>query len=326
VGYGCFRGSLLDGDENAMAPAGDTATLWRGGMNLWPSLESLRDLGKRSKSGDSESRILADGTRNALKQILHDIDDVSVESERLLLGGKGVGGKHPAEALSDGYLGMMGWVLDMIFRWIERARTLHARGLGDPISVHFLEKMEGVALVDDIDLHLHPKWQRRFLKNLQDTFPRMTFVGTTHNPQTILGVRKPNQIHVLRRSFEDPEQVEVRAVDVPVGRRAHEVLTGPWFDLDSTLDDETLNLMDEHQRLLLQPVRDEEAIARLQEQISLRISRFVDTSREAYVYGIVTEILSERFPKLQPEDREKARQQIKDMVRARIAVEESNTP
>ncbi len=317
VGYGCFRGSLLGGNAHAMARAGNTATLWGEGMGLWPSLQTLQDLGKKSKSGDFESRVLAEGARNALKQVLHDIEDVSIESERLLLGGKGVGGQHPAEALSDGYLGMMGWVLDMIFRWVERMR-----GLGEPIPGNFLEKMEGVALIDDIDLHLHPKWQRKLLKNLQYTFPRMTFIGTTHNPQTILGVRKPNQIHVLRRSFEAPEQVEVRGMDVPVGLRAHEVLTGPWFDLDSTLDDDTLKLMEEHQTLLLQPVRDNDAITRVQEQINKRLPRFVETSREAYVYGIVVEVLKERFPALQPEDREKVRQQLKDMVKARIAEKE----
>lgn len=321
VGYGCFRGSLLGGNAHAMARAGNTATLWGEGMGLWPSLQTLQDIAKKSKSGEFESRVLAEGAKNALIKVLHDIEEVSVESERLVLGGKGVGGQHSAEALSDGYLGTMGWVLDMIFRWAERMR-----GHGEPISVDFLAKMEGVALIDDIDLHLHPKWQRKLVKNLQDTFPRMTFVGTTHNPQTILGVRKPNQIHVLRRSLDNSNQVDVLAMDVPVGRRAHEVLTGPWFDLDSTLDDETLDLMDQHQQLLLLPVRDQAKINELQEKINTRLSGFVETSREAYVYAIVTEILQERFPKLRPEEREKVRQELKDMVKARIAEKETQKP
>jgi hypothetical protein len=320
VGYGCFRGSLLGGNAHAMAPAGDTATLWGEGMGLWPSIQALDELQQRAKEGDSHSKNLMAGATHALTEVLHDIDEVTVESERLAIGGKGVGGKHSALALSDGYLGTMGWVLDMIFRWSSRQQAL-----GKPIKVNFLAEMEGVAIVDDIDLHMHPSWQRKLLKRLQSTFPRMTFVGTTHNPQTILGVRKPEKIQVLRRSFEDPAQIEARAMEVPVGRRADQVLTGGWFGLDSTLDDETLALMDEHQRLLLQPVRDEAELTRLQEEIGSRIYRFIDTSREAYVYGIVTEILREQLPKLQPEEREKARQQLKEMVKARLAARDGKT-
>jgi predicted ATP-binding protein involved in virulence len=211
--------------------------------------------------------------------------------------------------------------MDLVARFGERQMAL-----GVPIESNFLQHMEGIALVDDIDLHLHPLWQRTLVKNLQKAFPRMTFVGTTHNPQTIIGVRKSEKIHVLQRVHSDPRRVEAHKMDVPEGRRADQVLTH-WFGMDSTLDDDTLELMAEHQRLLLAgKTSSDEELSGLEEKIRSRVDRFVDTAREAYAYGIVTEILRDEFPKLRPEEREGARQKLKEMARARLAARrEKNT-
>jgi len=317
VAYGCYRGSLLGGSERSKAPAGGTASLWSEGTGLWPSRDWLREVGKKAQEGDEEARHLVDGARLALKGVLYGIEDISVESERVLVRGGDLGGPISAAALSDGYLGMMGWVMDLVARYSERRRAL-----GKPITADFLEQMEGIALVDDIDLHLHPLWQRTLLKNLQKTFPKMTFVGTTHNPQTLIGVQKPEKIYVLQRLADDPRQVEAVPMDPPEGLRADQVLTR-YFGEDSTLDDETLELMDDHQRLLLEgKPRTDEQVLSLEEEIRSRIGRFVDTAREAFAYGIVTEILSEEFPKLRPEEREAARQKLKEMAKARLAERE----
>src|SRR5262249_15764353 len=42
-----------------------------------------------------------------------------------------------------------------------------------------------VVLIDEIDLHLHPKWQRQIVHNLREAFPRCQFIATTHSPQVI---------------------------------------------------------------------------------------------------------------------------------------------
>ena len=49
-------------------------------------------------------------------------------------------------------------------------------GLGDPLQG------EGVALIDEIDLHLHPQWQRRAIEILPNVFPNVQFIVTTHSP------------------------------------------------------------------------------------------------------------------------------------------------
>ena len=50
----------------------------------------------------------------------------------------------------------------------------------DPAS-----EAEAVVLIDELDLHLHPKWQRQIVHNLTATFPRCQFIATTHSPQVI---------------------------------------------------------------------------------------------------------------------------------------------
>lgn len=44
-----------------------------------------------------------------------------------------------------------------------------------------LEMTPGVVLIDELDLHLHPKWQRRVITDLRRTFPMLQFICTTHS-------------------------------------------------------------------------------------------------------------------------------------------------
>ena len=51
-------------------------------------------------------------------------------------------------------------------------------------------------LIDEIDLHLHPKWQRQIVHNLTTTFPRCQFIATTHSPQ-VIGEVKHDLIQII---------------------------------------------------------------------------------------------------------------------------------
>lgn len=54
----------------------------------------------------------------------------------------------------------------------------------------------GIVLIDEVETHLHPKWQRRILPALQETFPNVQFIVTTHSP-LVLSTVKPENIRVL---------------------------------------------------------------------------------------------------------------------------------
>ena len=51
-------------------------------------------------------------------------------------------------------------------------------------------------LIDEIDLHLHPKWQRQIVHNLTAVFPRCQFIATTHSPQ-VIGEVEHDRIQII---------------------------------------------------------------------------------------------------------------------------------
>ena len=59
-----------------------------------------------------------------------------------------------------------------------------------------LKKTPGVVLIDELDVHLHPQWQRTVAANLSNAFPSIQFITTTHSAQ-IVGELLPWQVHVL---------------------------------------------------------------------------------------------------------------------------------
>jgi predicted ATPase len=77
--------------------------------------------------------------------------------------------------LSDGERSLLAMVMDL-----SRRLSLAYPDLDDP-----LKKGEAIVLIDEIELHLHPSWERKVLRQLHNTFPSVQFVVTTHSPQVL---------------------------------------------------------------------------------------------------------------------------------------------
>ena len=88
--------------------------------------------------------------------------------------------------LSDGERGMVALVLDLARRLAQANPQLP-----DP-----LRDGKAVVLIDELDLHLHPRWQRTIAQQLTATFPNCQFIATTHSPQ-IVGEISPDNIILL---------------------------------------------------------------------------------------------------------------------------------
>ena len=88
--------------------------------------------------------------------------------------------------LSDGERGVLALVLDLARR-LSQANP----ALDDP-----LKGGEAIVLIDEIDLHLHPQWQRQIVHKLTETFPRCQFIATTHSPQ-VIGEVEHDRIHIM---------------------------------------------------------------------------------------------------------------------------------
>lgn len=100
----------------------------------------------------------------------------SGEMEIIYLDEDGFWQKHPFHELSDGFKNTMSLVADIAYRMAV---------LNPQLLDNAIKKTPGIVLIDEIDQHLHPKWQRSILKSLMKIFPKVQFIVTTHSPSVI---------------------------------------------------------------------------------------------------------------------------------------------
>ena len=113
-----------------------------------------------------------------------DLRPADEKLSRLLINQGGI--TLDVDQLSDGERGVVALVFDIARRLSQANPTLD-----DPLS-----EGHAVVLIDEIDLHLHPKWQRQIVHKLTTTFPRCQFIATTHSPQ-VIGEVEHDRIHII---------------------------------------------------------------------------------------------------------------------------------
>jgi len=113
------------------------------------------------------------------------------------------------EQLSDGYRTTLAMTMDIVARMAE----------ANPNAENPLDT-EGVVLIDEVDLHLHPGWQQHILTDLMRTFPKVQFIVSTHSPQVITSV-KPESLRVIDWQKQHPQLLPV---DFSEGAEAQQVL------------------------------------------------------------------------------------------------------
>lgn len=107
----------------------------------------------------------------------------------------------------------------------------------DPTERYF------IVLMDEIDAHMHPGWQRILMNRLRDCFPQMQLFATTHSPLIIADLSSDKVFHVRRSEDDDDEEggarkarggkVEVRTYELTLDRLgSSQILTSPLFGLE----------------------------------------------------------------------------------------------
>jgi predicted ATP-binding protein involved in virulence len=94
-------------------------------------------------------------------------------------------GAQPFENLSDGQRNVLALAGDIAMRMAK---------LNPHLGERALDETPGVVLIDEIDLHLHPTWQRHLVEDLRTLFPRVQFVASTHSPFIIQTMREGETI------------------------------------------------------------------------------------------------------------------------------------
>ncbi len=113
------------------------------------------------------------------------------------------------EQLSDGEKSLLALVGDL-----ARRLAIANPSLSNPLS------SSSVVLIDEIEQHLHPAWQRQVVPKLTETFPNCQFIITTHSPQVISQI-KPNSVYILEKIDDN---IVVKHPSSSFGRDSNRIL------------------------------------------------------------------------------------------------------
>ncbi len=148
---------------------------------------------KKNSAYEGDSQLNA--VRHALRELLPDFSRFSIGRNPLRFEAKKNGKPCRIDQLSDGEKCMIAMIGDL-------ARRI---AIANPVRENPLEG-EGIVLIDEIELHLHPAWQRMIVPGLLRVFPNVQFIITTHSPQ-VLGEVDPECVRLLYRDEQGESRV-----------------------------------------------------------------------------------------------------------------------
>ena len=134
--------------------------------------------------------------RKVLSDFLPELTFSKIDKRKRELLFKTDDGLVPLEHLSDGYQNIAAWVGDLLFQISEIFEDYK-----NPLTAR------GLLIIDEVDLHLHPKWQRLLLKFLHGQLPNMQLVVTTHSVVTAQQTPEDALFYCVRRPRSGPEVV-----------------------------------------------------------------------------------------------------------------------
>ncbi|MDD3038127.1 AAA family ATPase [Bacteroides sp.] len=160
-------GSRLRGYYHALDPLTNIKFF----LDLW-NTETLSDL-----QNGTQSPMLA-AVAEAVKSCINNCEDVKfdIKQQELIMTMSDTHERLPFHVLSDGVRSMFAMVMEIAFRCYL---------LNPHLREDAARETSGVVLIDEIDLHLHPEWQKRVIGDLRRTFPKIQFIVSTHAPLVI---------------------------------------------------------------------------------------------------------------------------------------------
>ena len=209
--------SRFMGYLDSLEPASDEKRLLQ-----WFKTQEIAALQESQPIGTLEA------CRRAVMQCIPDAQRVHFDVKRDQLMIQLPNRSLPFTYLSDGFRNMVAMVADIAVRCATLNPHLNENAAMDT---------PGVVLIDEIDLHLHPKWQRRVIGDLMKTFPKVQFIATTHSPFIIqslppvegvqlINLDSPEADEFANKSVEDISE-EVQGITLP--QRSHR-----WLEMFRT--------------------------------------------------------------------------------------------
>lgn len=315
---GVSEGSLVGPTEGTGVAGGDPedlAPLRRGGVDT--RLDDVRqwlvNMAVRTRSGGGPARLAEaqlDATFSLMHHLLPDrnVTYGGIDTERWEVIVTIDGERTPIDLLSQGVLSTLTWAGTLIDRLFASFPDEGAEGVRPT-------QERALLLIDEIDLHLHPEWQRMVVSAVRKTLPNLQVVATTHSP-LVVGALEPREVIQLTRSAMG--DVTLSFLGSFHGWRSDQILTSDAFGLDTTRDEATERLIQEYETLLgiSNPTADEVARRnKLADLIEALLPRYQETPGARRAAQLVDEMLDAKIKSLPAETRAQIAREAADYLR-----------
>ncbi len=187
------------------------------------------------------------------------------------------------DQLSEGYKSIVIFMSDLLYRLQK-----------DQPETKELKDLFGIVLVDEIDLHLHPKWQRVIIKKIRSLLPNVQFMFTTHSPTIIQGA---SDDAIIYRVFRNTNDGKTR-VSEPYYRKdlnhlmINTLLTSPLFGLDNSRLDSENNLADTSDTYLIYRINE-----KLERELDKQKQEGKEFISDAIIDSLIQKIIDEELDK-----------------------------
>jgi predicted ATP-binding protein involved in virulence len=163
--------------------------------------------------------------RRAILRCVPDADAIWFDSDREQIVLSIHKQAQPFDNLSAGQRMMLALIADLAIKAVTQNAFLlppdELETRDEPLP-RVLKQTPGLVLIDELDVHLHPKWQRRIATDLKETFPGIQFVCTSHSPQ-VIGEVKPEELRLLDEEMTTPK----RSFGMDSSRVLEEIMDAP---------------------------------------------------------------------------------------------------
>ena len=151
-------------------------------------VEAARGIRRDPKLKSIHAERVLDTVKHLLASFLDLKDDDQIILTPTGIKVKGHWGIAELGELGDGYRATVTWLLDLLAWWFLKATRKARLKVAD---------IRGIVLFDEIEQHLHPRWQRSILSYFKKSFPKIQFIGTTHSPLVASGSEEIS-VHTLQ--------------------------------------------------------------------------------------------------------------------------------
>jgi predicted ATP-binding protein involved in virulence len=159
----------------------------------------------------------------------------------------------PLTEVSLGYKIVLSLALDLAWQLFQKD-TRNSNALNEP----------AIVIIDELDLHLHPRWQLEIMDDLSELFPSIQFIATAHSPLIVQSSPTANFAVVHKRGNE---AVIVNDPHVVTDWRVDQILNSELFERISPLNNKIESLIQEKYKILSAPVRDDNRLNEINKEI-----------------------------------------------------------